>query len=79
MPTVQVRGADGVAVQLEGSASGGYQRFTIMVAGRTVTVKRNGQETQRLTLPGLAPARGALALRDTGGAVEFMNLYVRDL
>ena len=47
--------------------------------GREVTVKRNDQETQRLMLSADAPARGAFGLRDTGGAVEFMNLYARDL
>ena len=49
------------------------------VKGREVTMKRNDQETQRINLPADGPARGAFGLRDTGGAVEFMNLYVRDL
>jgi hypothetical protein len=81
VPTVQLRGRDGkgAEVKLEGAAPGNYQRFIINVKGREVTVKRNDMETQRLTLPSDAPARGALGLRDTGGAVEFMNLYVRDL
>ncbi len=78
-PTVQVRGVDGQAVKLEGPAGGGYHRFVITVRGRTVTVKRDGQETQSFPLPPSAPARGPLALRDTGGTAEFMNLYVRDL
>jgi len=31
-----------------------------------------------VTLPATAKARGALGLRDTGGAVEWMNLYARE-
>ena len=58
---------------------GSYQRFIITVKGREVTVKRNDTETQRMNLPANAPVRGAFGLRDTGGAVEFMNLYARDL
>ncbi|MEO8429647.1 MAG: family 16 glycoside hydrolase [Verrucomicrobiota bacterium] len=81
MPAVQLRGRDGkgAEVKLEGTAPGNYQRFIITVKGREVTVRRNDKETQRLTLPADAPARGALGLRDTGGAQEFMNLYARDL
>ena len=41
--------------------------------------KSNDQQTQRLTLPPGTPRRGALGLRDTGAAAQFMNLYVRDL
>ena len=81
VPTIELRGVagKGVAVKLEGAAPGSYQRYIITLKGREVTVKRNDQETQRLTLPADAPARGVLGLRDTGGAVEFMNLYRRDL
>ncbi len=78
-PAVQIRGVDGPVVKLEGPAGGGYHRFAITVQGRTVTVKRDGQETESFPLPPLAPARGSLALRDTGGAAEFMNLYMRGL
>ena len=81
MPAVQLRGRDGkgAEVKLEGATPGNYQRFIITVKGREVTVRRNDKETQRLTLPANAAARGALGLRDTGGAEEFMNLYTRDL
>ncbi len=77
-PTVQVRGAKGGEVKLAGATPGSYQRFTVTVKGREVTVKRNEQEIQRLTLPAAAAARGTFGLRDSGGAVEFMNLYVRE-
>ena len=78
-PSVQCRGVPGAEVRLDGATAGNSQRFIITVTGREAIVKRNGQETQRFTLPADAPARGAFGLRDTGGAVEFMNLYVRDL
>ena len=79
VPTVQVRGDKGAEVKLEGATPGSHQRFVITVKGREVALKRNDKETQRFTLPPDAPARGDFGLRDTGSAVEFMNLYARDL
>lgn len=76
MPVVQLRG---VELKLDGAVPGGYQRFIVTIKGREVIMKRNEKETQRQALPPNAPARGAIGLRDTGGAVEFMNLYARDL
>ena len=75
IPTVHLRGLD---VKLDGAAPGNYQRFIITVKGRDVIVKRNDQETHHLTLPADAPSRGAFGLRDTGGPIEFMNLYAHD-
>ena len=83
--TEQGREASAPALQLRGTElklaaeSGQYQRFVITVQGRAVTVRRNDKEIQRLLLPADAPARGPLGLRTTGGAVEFMNLYAREL
>ena len=74
-PTLQFRGAE---LKLA-AEPGQYQRFLITVQGRAVTVRRNGQEIQRLTLPADAPLRSALGLRPASGAVEFMNLYAREL
>ncbi len=92
LPSIQLRGKEGKGAEVQifwalfnprtptkGAVPGNYQRIIITVKAREVTVRRNDQETQRLTLPADAPARGALGLRDTGGAVEFMNLYARDL
>jgi len=80
-PMVELRGMDGRAttVKLEGATPGDYQRYIITVKGREMSVKRNEQEIQRVTLPADSPMHGAIGLRDTGGAVEFMNLYVRDM
>jgi hypothetical protein len=81
VPIVQVRGVDGkgASVRLNGVTPGGYQRFVITVKGRELTVRRNEQEIERLNLPADSPSRGAFGLSDTGGAVEFMNIYARDL
>jgi hypothetical protein len=81
MPAAQLRGSRGrgVEIKLRGATPGSYKRFVITIKGRDVTVTCNEQETQRFALPADSPARGAFGLCDTGGAVEFMNLYVRDL
>jgi hypothetical protein len=75
-----LRGVEGkgVELKLEGASPGNHQRFIITLKDREVTVKRNDKETQHITFPADAPTRGSFGLRDTGGAVEFMNLYVRD-
>jgi hypothetical protein len=79
-PVVKLRGADGAGfdVTLTG-ASANYQRFSILVSDRNVTIKRNDQEIQRLTLPPGVASRGAFGLGDLGGAVDFMNLCAREL
>lgn len=81
IPAIALRGVGGkgAVLKLEGATAGSFQRFVITAKGREVVVKRNDQETQRLTLPADVPARGSLGLCDVGGAVEFMNLFVRDL
>jgi hypothetical protein len=80
-PSVHLRGVagKGAEIKLEGATPGNYQRFIITMQGREVTVTRNDKETQHVTLPANAPARGALGLSDTGAGTEFMNLYARDL
>ncbi|MBC8001105.1 MAG: DUF1080 domain-containing protein [Opitutaceae bacterium] len=80
-PTVQLRGVGGKGfeVKLEGAVPGNYQRFIVTVKGREIVVKCNDKETQRFDLPPIAPARGAIGLRDGGQGMELMNLYVRDL
>ena len=74
-PAVVVRG---VEVQLTDAPADKYQRYIISVKEGDLMVKRGDKETQRVTLPATAKARGALGLRDTGGAVEWMNLYARE-
>ena len=75
-PAVELRG---VELKLAGAEPGRQQRFVITLRGREIMVKLNDKESQRLTLPAEAPARSSLGLRDTGRAMEFMNLYARDL
>ena len=75
-PTIEIRGA---ILKLEDAAPGNYQRYEITVRGRNVIVKRNGTKIQNFTLPTDAPARGPFGIRDTGAAIEFINLYAREL
>jgi hypothetical protein len=69
----------GAEVKLEGATSGDYQRFVITVKGHEATVKHNDQVIQRITLLADVVAQDTIGLSDTGGAIEFMNLYVREL
>jgi len=80
-PVIQLRGIAGkeTRVVLEGATPDRYQRFTITVEGRAVTVKLNYKETQRFDLPADTSARGPIGLSDTGSGIQFMNLYARDL
>ena len=81
VPCVFVRGHDGKGseIKLTGVTPGRYQRVTVNLKGRNVIVAINGTESQKLTLPDDAPARGAFGVRDTGAALDLMNLHVRDL
>jgi hypothetical protein len=59
--------------------AGQWNRFEITLRGDELTVDLNGRRViDRARLPGL-PARGPLALQNGEGAVEFANLYVREL
>ncbi len=78
-PVVPIVVWRGVELPLIGATPGVYQRFIIAGRGRQVTVQRANQEPQQINLPTDAPGRGPLGLRDTGGAGEFMNFYVREL
>ena len=80
-PVVFVRGHDGkgAEVKLADVVPGRYQRVTVNLKGRELVVKINDKEAQKLTLPAETPARGAFGVRDTGGAMDLMNLHVRDL
>ena len=75
-PTVIVRG---VEVTLADASGGNYQRYSITVKGSEIVVKRGDKESQRMTLPTKTKARGPFGLQDNGTAMEFMNLYAREL
>ena len=76
LPTVVVRGME---LKLADASAGNSQRYSITVKGSEIVVKRGDQESQRATLPVDAKARGPFGLRDTGTALELMNLYAREL
>jgi hypothetical protein len=69
----------GTEFNLPEAEAGKYQRYTITAKGREIIVKRNEKEAARVSVSSDAPRNSSLGLRDTGTAVEFMNLYARDL
>jgi hypothetical protein len=75
-PTAVVRGVD---VKLTDASGGSYQRYSITARGSEIMVKRGDKESQRVPLPAATKARGPFGLRDNGAAMEFMNLYAREL
>ena len=75
-PVVMVRD---VEVKLSDAAAGNYQRYSITMKGGEIVVKRGGKESQRLNLPADAKATGSFGLKDDGAAMDFMNLYSREL
>lgn len=61
------------------NALGKWNRYFITVKGDRVTVKLNDQIViENAQLPGLA-ARGAIGLQHHGDAVEFGNIYIKEL
>jgi len=75
-PAIVVRG---VEVRLADASFGNYQRYSVTAKGSEIVVKRGETESQRVTLPADAKARGPFGLRDNGTAMELMNLYAREL
>lgn len=58
---------------------GQWNRFVITMQGDRLSVNLNGQTViERAQLPGLPP-RGPIALQHHGDAIEFANLYVKEL
>jgi hypothetical protein len=74
-PAVEVRGTQ---VPLGAFKTGEYQRYKITVRGPEVTVSK-GDYVQKNTASTGASARSKFGLRATGNALEFMNLYAREL
>ncbi len=76
IPVVEFRG---IPIQLEGAAPSAYTRFQIGMKRGEVTVKRGDGEAQRQAPAKSISPRGAFGIRDTGGPLEIMNLYAREL
>ncbi|MBI1840275.1 MAG: DUF1080 domain-containing protein [Verrucomicrobia bacterium] len=75
-PILVVRG---VEIPLTDVVAGNHQRYSVLSAGGEIVVKRGDTEIRSVTIPANAKPRGPLGLRDTGAAVEWMNLYAREL
>src|SRR5438034_4316562 len=75
-PAIVLRG---VEVKLADASAGNYQRYSVTAMRSEIVVKRAEKESQRVTLPADAKARGPFGLRDHGTAMELMNLYAREL
>jgi hypothetical protein len=65
-------------LRLDGATSTAYKRFRISIKGREVSVETDNKPTLRFTLRTDSPVRRSLGLDDSGGGMEFMNLYVRN-
>lgn len=76
VPVVEFRG---VPIQLEGTTPGEYARFQIGLKKGEVTLKRGNAEPQRQSPAKTIAPRGPFGIRDTGGPIEIMNLYAREL
>ena len=76
VPIVLVRG---VPVQLREAAPGNYTRFQIGVKGGEVWLRRGDMDVSKQTPSKSMPAKAPFEIQDTGGALEFMNIYVREL
>jgi hypothetical protein len=74
LPTIVVRG---VELKLPNASIGNYQRYSITVKDSEIIVKLGDKELQRV--PFLAAAKSEpFGLRDSGAAMELMNLYARE-
>jgi len=80
-PVAWIRGAGGkgTEVRLPAATPGRHQRYSVKTLGRAVTIFRDGVPLEQWTLPLDAPKGGEFGLSATGGKVEFMNVYVRDV
>ncbi len=69
----------GLSLPFAGPDAGKWARHRIRVSGREVAVWVNDKEQPALMLAEAAPAKGPLILLDSGGGVDFANIFVRDL
>jgi hypothetical protein len=77
-PTVLLHGRDGqtLEVKLTEAAPGKWSRARVQTSGQQLIVWVGDKEVERTAIPA---GRSSLGLKDTGAAVEFGNLHVREL
>jgi hypothetical protein len=75
-PVVILRG---IPIHLGGATPDAYTRFQITLVKGQVTVRRGDQEISKQSPAKSIPPRGPFEINDTGGPLEFMNLYAREI
>lgn len=75
-PVVILRG---IPIHLGGATPGAYTRFQITLAKGEVTLRRGDKELSKQAPAKTIPPRGPFEIKDTGGPLEFMNLYAHEL
>lgn len=71
-------GGSGFAVPLAALREDAFQRFTLSVRGRTVTVETPESAVTRLTMPDSIAPRGAIGFEADAGPVEIINVFARE-
>jgi hypothetical protein len=66
-------------LRLDGATPDTFQRFLITAKPGEVIVRRGDSTIGRLPVPRGFEKEAALGLGGTGGAIEFMNVYIREL
>jgi len=77
-PTLILRGRDGQGTELKlpDVVTGRWSRVRVQTTGTQAIVWVGDKEVQRANIPA---GKGALGLKDTGAAMEFGNLHVREI
>jgi hypothetical protein len=68
----------GTAITLDGTSTGSYTRFRISSRNGIIRVRRDETEFQTQTSQATLVPSSPFAIRDTGGPLEFMNLYANE-
>ncbi len=81
VPAVLIKTSRGSSheLKLAGATAEKYTRFVISIQNREIQVKLDDKPVGRAQLPEDPAAPRTFGLADTGGSVEFMNVYFREL
>jgi hypothetical protein len=81
LPSLLFRDArdDASVLRLTGLQPGKWGRFIVTFKGRKLAVQLDGRDLPGIDLPPDAPARRAFGFESGPSAVEFANIYVREI